>query len=250
MNQTTLLDTNPTQYSAQRPKDQPRTAPGRKHEERVIIRSWPKILCAYPVAGLGLLFAILTWIWPQSQTLHAFCGQVFFGTGFLIALVMTFDCRGWHIVTVGFAVACAILSLWVLSFYFPVVDILLRLWAMVDLDATPQVYLFCTTLFGLLVGCCFIANHIDYWEVTPNELLHNYNPLSDLRRYPAANIKVEKEIPDVFEYLLLRSGRLIIYPNSERHAIVLDNVLHVNKVEERIKHLLGALEVRLDEDRV
>ena len=225
-----------------------RMAPGRNHEERLVIRSWPKLICAYPIAAMGMLYACLMWLWPNSPGLHAFCGQTFFGLMLLIAIVMLLDCRGWHIVTVGLAALCAVLMFWLLSLYLPLVQAVSWLWSQVDLDATPQVYLFFSLGYLILMGCATIVNRFEYWEVTPNELLHNYGPMSDLLRYPAANVKIEKEIPDLFEYLLARSGRLIIYPNNERKAIILDNVLNVNAVEEQIKHLLGALEVRVDRD--
>jgi hypothetical protein len=70
-----------------------------------------------------------------------------------------------------------------------------------------------------------------------------------MERFPAANIRVDKAIPDVFEWCLCGGGRLIVCPSGERQAVVLEMVLRVNRVEERVKHLLGALEVRVDQDR-
>ena len=54
-----------------------------------------------------------------------------------------------------------------------------------------------------------------------------------------------KVINDVFEFLLLGSGRIVLYPASEREAIVLENILNVNKVENSVKKLLSALSVEL-----
>ena len=63
-----------------------------------------------------------------------------------------------------------------------------------------------------------IETRFDYWEVLHNELLHHHGPFGDLERFPAPQLKLDKEIPDIFEYLVLRSGRLIFYPTSERRA--------------------------------
>jgi len=52
----------------------------------------------------------------------------------------------------------------------------------------------------------------------------------------------------VFEYLLLKSGRLILHPSQERRAIVLENVMFINQKEERITRMLGALQVRVRHD--
>jgi len=50
---------------------------------------------------------------------------------------------------------------------------------------------------------------------------------------------------DVFEYLLLRSGRLILRPSNEPRAIILENVPFIRTKEETLTRLLGALEVEI-----
>ena len=85
----------------------------------------------------------------------------------------------------------------------------------------------------------------DYWEVTPNELLHHHGFLSNLERYSSPNLKINKEINDVFEYMLLRSGRLILHPSNEPRAIVLENVMGINAKEATLMKMLGALQVQV-----
>ncbi len=70
-----------------------------------------------------------------------------------------------------------------------------------------------------------MTRFLDYWEILPNEILHHHGPLSDLERYPTMNLKFDKEIPDVLEWLLLGSGRLVLHVPNVSKAIVLDNVL-------------------------
>ncbi|MBC7821441.1 MAG: hypothetical protein IAG10_31525 [Planctomycetaceae bacterium] len=102
-------------------------------------------------------------------------------------------------------------------------------------------------LFALLLTLLFIVVWImarfDYWEVRPNELMHHHGFLSDLERFSAPNLRISKEINDVFEYMLLRSGRLILHPTNEPRAFVLDNVLNINRKEAQITKMLGALQV-------
>ena len=101
--------------------------------------------------------------------------------------------------------------------------------------------------FGAWIGV-LISVQFDYWEVRPNELLHHHGILSDLERFSAPNLRIDKEINDVFEYLLLRSGRLILQPSNERRAIILDNVPFINRKEKEITGMLGALQVQLRSD--
>src|SRR5581483_7776510 len=76
-----------------------------------------------------------------------------------------------------------------------------------------------TGIMGLLYLVSLIMVQFDYWEVRPNELLHHHGFLSNLERFASPSLKIDKEINDVFEYLLLHSGRLILQPSNERRAI-------------------------------
>ncbi len=58
---------------------------------------------------------------------------------------------------------------------------------------------------------------------------------------------MNKEIYDMAEFLLLRSGRLIFVPASSKRAIVIDNVIQVNRVEVRVNDLLSHVAVRLNQ---
>ena len=102
----------------------------------------------------------------------------------------------------------------------------------------------------LFVIYCIVGINVqfDYWEVRPNELLHHHGILSDLERFSAPNLRIDKEINDVFEYLLLRSGRLILHPSNERRAIVLENVFFINRKEQQITRMLGAVQVQVRTD--
>jgi hypothetical protein len=104
----------------------------------------------------------------------------------------------------------------------------------------------------MLVGIfavIYATRYLDYWEILPNEILHHHGPLSDLERYPTTNLKFDKEIPDVLEHLLLGSGRLVLHVAEERKAIVLENVLFINVVEQSLKGLMSRMEVRLTTDQ-
>ena len=109
--------------------------------------------------------------------------------------------------------------------------------------ANAQFYGLFTLLLSLLFLVVWIMARFDYWEVRPNELMHHHGFLSDLERFSAPNLRISKEINDVFEYMLLRSGRLILHPTNEPRAFVLDNVLNINRKETQITKMLGALQV-------
>jgi hypothetical protein len=113
--------------------------------------------------------------------------------------------------------------------------------------ANSTFYYVVAGIMALLYLAMFISVQFDYWEVRPNELLHHHGLLSDLNRYSAPDLRIDKEINDVFEYLLLRSGRLILHPSGEKRAIILENVPFIAHKEEALTRMLGALQVQVRE---
>ena len=108
-----------------------------------------------------------------------------------------------------------------------------------------MIALILTTIFFII----YVTRFLDFWEILPNEILHHHGPLSDLERFPTMNLKFDKEIPDVLEFLLLGAGRLVLHVSEERKAIVLDNVLFINAKEEALKKQMSRLEVRVTTDQ-
>jgi hypothetical protein len=70
--------------------------------------------------------------------------------------------------------------------------------------------------------------------------------LGDVERYPSPNLRMTKEVTDVFEYALLRSGRLVLHPHGAPRAIVLENVIGVDGIESDIQRMLSTLSVTVD----
>jgi len=115
--------------------------------------------------------------------------------------------------------------------------------------ANAEFYFMTALIIAVNFGIIYLTRWLDYWEILPNEILHHHGPLSDLERLPTLNLKFDKEIPDVFEFLLLGAGRLVLHVTEERRAIVLDNVLFINHKEEKLKKLMSRLEVRVTTDQ-
>jgi len=102
---------------------------------------------------------------------------------------------------------------------------------------------------ALVFAIIYVTRWLDYWEVLPNEILHHHGPLSDLERYPTMNLKFDKEIPDVLEWILLGAGRLVLHVPNVSKALVLDNVLFISAKEQALKQVMSRLEVRVTTDQ-
>ena len=105
-------------------------------------------------------------------------------------------------------------------------------------------------MYSIIYLLVFINTRFNYWEIQPNEILHHHGFMGDVHRYPTRGLRMKKEITDILEYILLRSGTLVMNPVGQERPIVLENVINLNKVEDKIQRLLGTLKVRIDRGEI
>ena len=165
-------------------------------------------------------------------------------------VVISFEFPRTTSLTWFFAISTLCLASWFLfSLYDNLAPALLQGVLSIKPMANGSFYMIFTAIMLALFVAVLISRRVDYWEVRGNELLHHHGFLSNLERFNAPNLRIDKEITDLFEYLLLRSGRLVIHCSNERRAIVLENVLGIDKKERQITQMLGALQVRVRTDK-
>lgn len=218
----------------------------------VYLVSYPKIIFLWPawvtalIAGCYMLFTGGNWEGGVPST-----GASIMGWAFLIVLsinlvVLSFDFPRATSLIIFFVVVALVLGLFLLAKSVPDVLPMLGKWiSAIHPGANAHFYFFFFAVLSLIYGGVLLNARFDYWEVRPNELLHHHGVLSDLERFSAPSLRIDKEIGDIFEFLLLGSGRLILHPSNERRAIVLDNVFRINQKEKAITKMLGALQVQV-----
>lgn len=219
--------------------------------EPVFLVSYPKVVFLYPTVLAALFGAIYMWVQGNDPAADyaVLPARVFLIVMTINLVVVSFDFPRTTSLTWFFALVALCVGLWML---FHTNDQIAP-WVSAQLaKITPRAnaayyFIFATSILFLFV-CVIVSRRFDYWEVRGNELLHHHGVLSDLERFSAPQLRIDKEINDVFEYLLLRSGRLILHPSQERRAIVLENVMFINQKEDRITRMLGALQVRVRHD--
>ena len=143
----------------------------------------------------------------------------------------------------------ALLGILLLNEHYQVVPAVVNLLEGIYAVANAQFYFLIAAIIGLTFLVIYTTRYLDYWVILPNEILHNHGPFSDLERYPTFNLKFDKEIPDILEYMMLRAGRIVLHVTTERKAIILDNVLFINAKEEQLKKLMSRMEVRVTTDQ-
>ncbi|MCH2211866.1 MAG: hypothetical protein MK110_11225 [Fuerstiella sp.] len=219
--------------------------------EPVFLVSYPKIVFLYPTVFAAIFGVIYMWAKgndPAAEyaTLPA---RIFLITLSVNLVVISFDFPRTTSLTWFFAILAMCVGLWTMfHLNAEIAPWVSKQLARITPGANAAFYVIFTLSIIFLFLCVMVSRRFDYWEVRGNELLHHHGILSDLERFSSPNLRIDKEINDVFEYLLLRSGRLILHPSQERRAIVLENVMFISQKEERITRMLGALQVRVRHD--
>lgn len=230
--------------------DNPVALPTSPEEKPIILVSYPKIILLYPTFFASVLAAILAWFYGVTNDHNPTIAIVFFAIMTLNMVVLAFDFPRTTSLIVFFVIVTLGMGMMLLSIYFPTfVPALSDILKKIEPRVNATFYVCFASMLGLIYIGVFVKIRFDYWEVRPNELLHHHGFLSSLERYSAPNLRISKEIDDVFEYILLRCGRLIIHPSNEPRAFVLDNVLGIDKKETQITKMLGALQVQIRDER-
>lgn len=214
----------------------------------ILLIPFPKVVFLYPTFFVALAAGIYTAFVGAAGQGPEIAAIVFLGVLALNLVVLSFDFPRTASLTLLFLIFGVAMGLLLLFRTFPdvlpaVTDVLRRFRP----AANATFYFTVAGTLGVIFAIVLVGRRFNYWEVRGNELLHHTGLLSDLKRYNASSLRIDKEINDVFEYLLLRSGTLILHPSGERHAIVLENVPGISRKEEQITKMLGTLKVQVSD---
>lgn len=235
----------------------------------IYLVSFPKIVFLYPTMIAALIAGIYMAIVPLTESKVApqaaaegeaattvaaahertdvhIVGAAFLFVFALNMIVFAFDFPRTTSLTLFFCLAAIVMGI-LLLFRFNE-DILPALSKLLKAYMPMANATFYFSIFGVIAtifAAVFINVQFDYWEVAPNELLHHHGFLSNLERFAAPSLKIDKEINDIFEFFLLRSGRLILHPSNEPRAFVLENVMGITRKEAQLTKMLGALQVQV-----
>ena len=219
--------------------------------QRVFLIPYPKFVFFYPSTIMCVVAAIwLGWIeaepiGPENRVAVAIT-SVFLAIFTMNLVVIVFDFPRTTSLLVLFAAIIFGLGMWLVMLFNPgVLPFLEGIFSHIRPFANGTFYGCMAAIMIVMYIVIWLCARLDYWELRSNELIHHFGIWSDMKRFPAPNLRIDKEVNDVFEHMMLGAGRLVLRPATEDRAIVLDNVLFVNKKEEMITRQLGSLHVRI-----
>ena len=220
---------------------------------KVIVRSYPKIVYLYLTWLACIICGLLQ---PDDMALastdgeaamsswarSALLGRIWLGLFVFNLLVIAFEFSRIRSVAIAFLVIAFVFA----GIHFDFLAGFGQFLGNLELVMNKTFYYSLAVIFSIIYLLVFINTRFSYWEIQPNEILHHHGFMGDVHRYPTRGLRLKKEITDVLEHILLRSGTLVIMPVGVERPIVLENVIGLNKVEDKIQRLLGTLKVRMD----
>ena len=226
---------------------EPETPAKSQSVDKTVLRPYPKVIFFYLTWLAALVCGILTATFSEGENadkVQKVATYVFLWIFTFNLLVVAFEfSRMLSVAVLFFGLALAFLGLW-LDFLPNVFGFLKGIHPTADHAFFFFIFIVFTGIYLLV----FLQTRFNYWTVRKNELLHKHGFLGDVKRYHAQDVKLEKEIPYVLEYLLLRSGSMILYPKGEDRAIVLENIIGIQRKEKEVKEILESYAIRIDKD--
>ncbi len=113
-------------------------------------------------------------------------------------------------------------------------------------ELTAEVYFAVSLIMGIILGLVVLGARFDYWKIERNEIYHKKGLFTSAERLPTKSLRIMKEIPDVFEFFILRSGSITLMP-GHGDVIHLPTVLNINKKQDQIDYLLSHVSIEPDE---
>jgi len=211
-----------------------------KHPNEIFLRTYPKIIFFWPL----LITSFVLWMIQALTDPNSVLGYIWFIVFFVNIFITAFDFSSTKFFVLILAIVIVVLVLIFLvlpNFTVDLVGITL------DLALPWAFYMINTIILLFILGIVFISTRFDYYKVERNEIYHKMGIFSTAERFPVKSLRFKKEIPDVFEFFMLRAGKLTIMPGKADEVMILNTVLNINKKEKQLDWLLSHVSVEPDE---
>lgn len=211
-----------------------------KHPTEIYIRSYPKVIFFWPL----LITSFVLWLIQAFTDPNNVLGYVWFIVFFVNLFVTAFDFSSTKFFVLILAIVVVVLIL--VFMVLPRFSISLT-GLEIDLALTWEFYMVMTIILLFVLGIVIISTRFEYYKIERNEIIHKKGIFSSAERFPSKSLRFKKEIPDVFEFFMLRAGKFTIMPGKADEVMILPTVLNISKKERQLDWLLSHVSVEPDE---
>ena len=228
----------PAAPSAPEPAPTPEPDKVKPEHVRVIVRAYPKVIFFWLTWIFSLVAAIIAKdAYPPESVSHL--GTVWMCIFLFNLIVISFDFSEVVSVMVLALVAVFILA----GLQFGYLGFLKEWLGTLNIWMNDSFYWAIFWIFTSIYAIVFVKTRFDFWEFRYNEVIHRRGVFADIKRYSTEDLRWFKEIPDVLERVLAGSGRMIITTPREQHPIVIQHVLRIGSIDEKVADILGTKRV-------
>ena len=205
----------------------------------IYLRSYPKIIFFWPLALVSFVLWLLQMIYPTPLAIF---GNIWLIVFFVNMFIVAFDFSSTKFfVLILVVVIVIILLVFLVPGMFEGIS-----GGTFNPGITAQFYLVVTSIMALILFFVVLGSRFDYWKIERNEIYHKKGIFSSAERIPTKSLRILKEIPDVFEFFILRAGSITLMP-GHGDVIPLNTVLNINKKQKQIDYLLSHVSIEPDE---
>jgi hypothetical protein len=205
----------------------------------VFLRSYPKVIFFWPMALVSLILWLLQMIYPTPLPVF---GNIWLVVFFVNMFIVAFDfSSAKFFVLIMVVVVVVILVVFLVPGLFTAIP-----GGGFNPGLTAEFYLVVSIIMAFILGLVILSSRFDYWKIERNEIYHKKGIFSSAERMPTKSLRILKEIPDVFEFFILRAGSITLMP-GHGDVINLPTVLNINKKQRQIDYLLSHVSIEPDE---
>ncbi|MFX1327560.1 MAG: hypothetical protein ACFE91_05380 [Promethearchaeota archaeon] len=212
----------------------------KKYPEEIYLRSYPKVIFFWPL----LITSFVLWMIQAFIEPSSLLGYIWFIVFFVNIFVTAFDFSSTKFFVLILAIVIIVLILVFLVLPNFAVDI--TGWEL-NLGMPYEFYMLMSAILAIILLIVVISTRFEYYKIERNEIIHKAGIFSSAERFPVKSLRFKKEIPDVFEFFMLRAGKLTIMPGKADEVMILNTVLNINKREDQLDWLLSHVSVEPDE---
>ncbi len=206
----------------------------------IFLRTYPKVIFFWPLLITSFILMFVQAFISPSPVL----GYVWFIVFFVNIFVTAFDFSS----TKFFVLVLAIVIVLLILVFLVLPNFALNITGVqLDLALPWEFYMVMTLILAFILGIVVLSTRFEYFKIERNEIIHKKGIFSSAERFPVKSLRFKKEIPDVFEFFMLRAGKFTIMPGQADEVMILPTVLNVNKKERQLDWLLSHVSVEPDE---
>jgi len=215
----------------------------------VIVRSYPKVIFFYPSMFAALICCFFAGKYPPG--VEGSNGAAMLGGAFMIVFlfnltVISFEFRTWVTLLIVMGLVSVALVVYVLNQSWNFLPDVLAFIRGIRVEMTWNFYAIYALALLIIYGVIWIILRFYYLEIKSNEVVYRHGLFGDVERHDTRGMKHTKEIGDLMEFALWRSGRLILAVQGRKEPHVLDNVPRINRVEHQIQQVTSRQSVEIE----